>query len=550
MIQRMLLLLALLAPAPGRADILFLDLNNSAKEVEAARKAAKKRGEQLVLLPPPLTAEETRDAEAAKTRLTEMRERYDEQCGDRYNARCEELSEQLDQAAPLQDRFKPEQLRELLKSRAASGKTFSSVVVSGHDGTGGIHGDNGDIRDDQIASIFASVPGQQDALRALHLWGCYTTSPGSLMLNWKKHFPNVSLITGYDGRAPLNSTPAGWHYLQGVLEKEDQLIQSGDANKLRRNLMAIRGVTGAGGVGAAVMACNDFANKQEAYDLGETVRRCESYGKEIRAKEGEFLCYRRAREESCANPPSDTSAGPVRKFYELLQKVSPCQELSDDGIFRAYSRDQAIRLNYFKSIQRNASTVHAQDLAALDALLARTNAPDSLRFTGLEKLSRRDLISNLEGLLKHLKNTPPGDRAVLRRFHIALTNIFVDLKAGCVPFNWTDPDKNVRSRCLSNFSAKQGKNPGPSNPLNPRDAGVRDRRMEQEDERERRRRQRMEEVQRMREESGQATPQQEEEGVATEIPDEATPPAEGGSAGQPPTWPQPQPRPELQPDRL
>ncbi len=86
---------------------------------------------------------------------------------------------------------------------------------------------------------FAEYPELKENIRSLHLWGCYTTTIGSIEINWKKAFPNVALLTGYDGIAPANDKPANWALLEDVLAKEKQLIEAGDTKKLKRSFCAV-----------------------------------------------------------------------------------------------------------------------------------------------------------------------------------------------------------------------------------------------------------------------------------------------------------------------
>lgn len=459
------LLLTLLFLSPlAQADVLFLDLNNSPKEIEAARAAAKKSGRAFKVIPDPAPAMRQK-ATFLTQKGAQLFRKFERNCKGPA-PECEKLLAAIEQVRFEKSelvskmQFDKNKLRDFLAERERSGKPLSSIVVSGHDGTGHFSGDFGGVGDKELAETLEEFPSTKNGLRSLHLWGCYTTSPGSLMLNWKKHFPNVSLISGYDGRAPLNDKPAGWHYLKGVIEREPELLRIQDHKKLKAALLKI---PGARTMHAAVQVCDNYATTKDSFNLREMSSRCETYKQQIQNSSETYDCFVRAQDDKCSDPPQNTTSGEVRQFYEVLHRAAACSEMNPDQIFRTYSRDQAIRLVFLREVRKNFARIFGKEIRETDTFLKELGAPDHLRFTGIAEMSRQELTRKTEELLKFvnsLDTDPMMDPASLsfgekeaklqsiREFQRSLTSTLINLSADCVPFNWTEPDKNDPSSCV------------------------------------------------------------------------------------------------------
>ena len=186
-------LISLFLSFTAKADILFLDLNNSAQEVESAKRAARARGENVIVIP-------------------------SSQSPVRQSAGGKKIN---------MDSIKAE-----LRQYDQQGAKISSVVVSGHDGNGQFTGEFGTVSSDILEDAFATVPNMMQNVRSVLLWGCYTTTLGSLEGHWKSVFPNVAVFAGFDGRAPNNTRPANFSYLEGFLKQDRRLAAETDRRKL------------------------------------------------------------------------------------------------------------------------------------------------------------------------------------------------------------------------------------------------------------------------------------------------------------------------------
>ncbi len=455
------------------ANILFLDMNNSPKEIEAAAEAAKNSKRELVVYP--VVPQKVRsEITALDGKINKLMRTRDKKCKKMDSDFCKKTADEI--GAKLKQReemakpykFSKEGLLSFLEEQKKSGKTFPSVVVSGHDGTGSFSGHFGRVGDEELAKIFAQANIHQD-VRTFHLWGCYTTSPGSLMLNWKKHFPNISLFTGYDGRAPLNDKPAGWSYLKGVLEKEPALLEVENAKKLQAILKKI---PGANQVTSAIYSCDDYASLTEAYNFQDMGEKCEKFKEQLLADEDTYQCYLKSSREECFDPPANTGRSPLRDYYELTQKAVACRSFSEDPIFRNLSRDQAIRLIFFREVVNNFSRIYEKEIRESNEILKSLGAPSDVLLENPEKLTRKELLEKMEKLLAFLQSqsfdlalqAKPGEFGereaklyALRNFHRGLTSTLMDLSSGCVPFNWTEPHKDDLSQCMNpNFLGSKG----------------------------------------------------------------------------------------------
>jgi hypothetical protein len=245
-----------------------------------------------------------------------------------------------------------------------------------------------------------------------------------------------------------------------VLTKEPELVRAGDSAKLQKMLKRIPGAID---TNSGLYACGEYATLKDHYNISDLQHRCDDIKPQIEAEGPEFECFLKASEEKCANPPEDVGRGPVRRFYELLHKASACGEITKDPVFTAYSRDMAIRLVFAREVQKNFGKIYGKNLAEVDEILAKLGAPESLRFSDIGQLTRRDLLRRADELLAFLDkmkgdpfqdpaefevNERDGEIASLRQFQQNLTSVMTQLHPRCVPFNWTEPDQKEKSACV------------------------------------------------------------------------------------------------------
>ncbi|UYL10723.1 hypothetical protein B9G69_009060 [Bdellovibrio sp. SKB1291214] len=436
--------LFVLSSLEAQADILFLDLNGNPKEIEAAKAAASKRGEQVIVIPEVTKELATKQAELlAKTqKANEDYLRKGCSSGNANSAACSGVSKALNDAMANENEFRqknqlnPETLDKALRGLKSQGVNLSSLVVSGHDGNGHFGGTFGDLTDKNLAEAFQKNAPLGDSIRSLALWGCYTANLSSLSLYWKKAFPQVEVVVGFDKKGPLGNSPANWALLKDFLSKEKDLAQIKDQNELQKAFKKLEGVRI---TDAAICVGNNFSNKFATMDVANIQSMCEgAFLKDAKI----YTCYLNA-EKGCENPPANTSSSDLRRFYEQLQDYAHCKEvLPPEQQVGMPSADTMIRLIHFADVKKNFVQNFSQQIGEYNKLLDKVGAPKNLQWGDILKMSRAEILEKLKATDTYFDNKGTGDSALNPEF-MALKNfvrlgvqpILGDLN---VPFTWVE----------------------------------------------------------------------------------------------------------------
>lgn len=170
-----LALLCLIYCSLTRADIIFVDVNDSKSELQEASKIAKKLGVKLWIIP-------------SKPDSTD-------------------LSKELAQTLETMSREK---------------RSLDSMVVSGHYNGKKFYGEGKSsgrsITPSQIQQIFSRPEFKEKRmeLNNLLLWGCYSARPVAMDF-WTRLFPELQVLTGFNFAAPSSRTEAGPNLMYDVL---------------------------------------------------------------------------------------------------------------------------------------------------------------------------------------------------------------------------------------------------------------------------------------------------------------------------------------------
>ncbi|QLY25314.1 hypothetical protein [Bdellovibrio sp. KM01] len=430
--------------AQAHADILFLDLNGNPKEIEAAKAAAAKRGEKVIVIP-----EVTKEMMAKQVKFKELTQKANEQflkkgcsVGTAKTEACATVSKNLNDAMAKENQFRQENelnantLEKSIAELQKKGVQLSSMVVSGHDGNGHFAGRFGDLTDKDLSDAFTKNPPMGDSIRSLALWGCYTANISSLSLYWKKSFPKVEVVVGFDRQGPLGNSPANWALLKDFLSKEKDLVQIKDENELQK---ALKGLDGVRITDAAICVGGKFSSKKLAMDLANVQSMCESaYLKDAKI----YTCYLNA-EEGCANPPANTSDSDLRRFYEKLQDYAHCKEvLPPEQQVGVPSPDTMIRLIHYADIKKNFVQNFSREIADYNKLLDKVGAPGELHWGDIQKMTRAEVLAKLNATAKYLNDKTDEDSALKPEFmalknflNLGIQPVLGDLN---VPFTWVD----------------------------------------------------------------------------------------------------------------
>lgn len=395
-----------------QADILFLDVNNSPAEIAAAKKAAKSRGENLIVLPSAGTVGQ--DVLNKKT---------------------------LDQ-----------KLAELNRSNTK----LSSVIISGHDGNGYFTGNFGNISASDVGKSFADNPQVADGIKGLFLWGCYTSTPGSIDMNWKKTFNNLDVIVGFDGIAPAGNKLAGQKYLEDALIKQKKMSEVKNEQELGQIFKKLQFTNT---VNASICSKDFYVSKSVVSTISKLKEMCNPI-EEAKLREV-FDCYNESK-PTCESVPQNTAQSPLRDYYNHLQTTSHCDELYRVSYIFRPTRDQVIKLIFHKNVVANFQKNAGVCLDTINSVLKASNAPDSLYLNDMTKLSRSELRKKSSELSQYLYSQEASQYQVREKFGVDVSKDVVLQSAkyteanNCsigivglnslsddIPFSWVEPNANT-----------------------------------------------------------------------------------------------------------
>ena len=213
----------------AQADILFIDLNISSKEVAAAREAAKLRGEELIVLPnvsdqlrkefapisgPAHEAEDRKERTAAiyQSLLNQVSKHDSPELEKKIDlARTEKEKANTDYEikkyavddfvkAHPEIAFKSQDLERVLteiqkKSATDPRRALTSLIYSSHHESNiwGYAHDSHMALSEIIGPIQAHHLGGQ--LKSVYGWACYSNTKSELE-NWRKEFPSLNVVAG------------------------------------------------------------------------------------------------------------------------------------------------------------------------------------------------------------------------------------------------------------------------------------------------------------------------------------------------------------------
>ncbi|QLY24535.1 hypothetical protein HW988_13870 [Bdellovibrio sp. KM01] len=434
----------------AQADILFVDVNNSPKEIEAAQKAAIARHEKLIVIPDP-QKQTAQDKElrrqidqATNNARTICNKSPGKDCGDAIQARTNLVEKQMKSPNYVSSENLSSQLAVLKKN----GSKLSSVIISGHDGNGHFGGSQGLLNDKDIAEAFAQNAPVGDEVRSMMLWGCYTANIGSLTSYWKKTLPNVELIAGYDGIAPLGDKPANWDYLSDVLIKEKKLTAIKDANELKK---ALQGLDGTNLLNASLCVDDNFASNKFALNLKDAKKLCAGT---LEAVKPAYECYLKAEDQKCANPPKNTGNSELRTAYNKLQDSRHCAEIHEGQLAPdTPSPDILIRLIHFQNVKDNLTRVYPQLFSRYNELVNQLNMPKEMLWGDISKMTRQEILNKLKNsadlLMERTKVESPDTPELwaLMEGYNSLNNTLGNLQ---VPFGWVEPSANEKAPWAEN----------------------------------------------------------------------------------------------------
>jgi hypothetical protein len=373
--------------------VLFVDVNFSAQEIDAARTSACVRGESFVVVP--RNTKEIDNLIAEKIKL-------EKSFGDNNKEKLWAINDRVREASQkqnIQDELKL-QLDQMKKSKA----NLVNLTISGHDGGGFFHGSKGQISKHEIKQIMDDYQDINHVQSAL-LLGCYTGVKQEV-LDWKAIFPNLQMIGGYDGVAPGYDKEAGHQFISEFLNNEKKLLKiSNEQNLQDATLSALKSMSGLNAALFIRPTCGIKSDEGYYYGSKTTDGKLIKFSIDCSSKVAEIKEMAALLDKYYAGelePPKDTTNGELRKLYNKARAVEHCAQTADTTL----DINRIFNLLFFKGQKESFSHFYSDDLKTAEGLLQEVtpekylkNASDSIA------ADERD-IKNAQNDLELLDKSP------------------------------------------------------------------------------------------------------------------------------------------------
>jgi hypothetical protein len=439
----------------ARADVLFLDFNNAAPEVAAARRAAERRGEKFYVFPGPLTTAEKEKYQRLKKESDTLYKQIYVAYESKDNATVTTLSTKLEQVDAELSQVSDKRLTaQSLKQYLDKNQSLrpSAVILSGHDGNSNYTGTFGSLNVKQ----FTEVMGERATdVRSVYLWGCYTSTPAEILSSWKVATPNVSVITGFEGKGPSPKWPQNMAYLEDVLVKEKRLLAEADGKKI---VELVRSANSFNQMSTATCVGDVYVTPTKVQSMQEIATSCmQPVPDKIKTQIKNYQCLRHATTANCSEPPNDTGHSELREFYSYIQSHKHCIDINPDVYRELPMTDEVLNLIFYRQIVKNFERNYGDILFELNELLAESGAPAHIRLKDIAKIPRHDFLQKLNQIREFIiqrssamEANPPSDQALLAKLNAIegslfnIYNVFFPPAATKVPMSWVVGDSNEK----------------------------------------------------------------------------------------------------------
>lgn len=445
----------------AQADILFLDLNFSVNELEAVRQVAKNRNEPLFIYPQRSPADERvmapqwRLTEELRSQLAHCLAQGTHDCSD-LNRRYTVENEKMTKLIVHIKRIDTAELLRIFGEIAEQHGKISTFIISGHSGGTAFGGLFGVASLNEVQNAFAQNQQVVNSLHSILLWGCYSGTLNNLYNSWKKTFPTVQVLAGYEVRSPLGIYDESAIYLKSFLSKDASLRA---ATSVRKAHQIFRSVEKVAEVDGAALVGDYYMTYDEADSVAEMLKRCAKFPEPLLEK---YRCYNNAQ-PGCENPPDDHQ-GPLRDFYTYLQVNRHCSELLSEQYRDIPTPERLIRLIYYGNVKKNFVTHHQEDLRKATDFLTALQYPRELAFENYFNAIRARNVEQQKLLSMHFNRRGLNDgsfawnanqheeqRLLFINFSIGRALLFPNFIGGmieeCTPFSWVDEGSAEPDKC-------------------------------------------------------------------------------------------------------
>jgi hypothetical protein len=421
--------------ADAKKVVLFIDTNYSALEAKSAAEAACARGETFVILPAPLSdIRKVRDAKVAYDRAFTARTRCQTDCT-AIEAQFASARLSLSEAQRTVPAMSPAILNTKLAALAQSGVAVKSIIASGHDGGGVIHGNSGSLNKYDIIngmkSAYKAKPVLLRQWSSVLMWGCFTATPSESAV-WRSEVPSLRALAGFDGIGPSNEREASRDILKDFLVKEHRICEVGDQNELRRLVASVEDIQHTA-AGMYIRQCSGDEYYYARRDAGTVFGRysevvgCSGITELLRNYRNELGRYYQGTTE----PPAEGPNSPIREIYMQLRQNAQCIQASDSllnpdrvGLLRFWEPYKKNVAEFFKGQTAKAASELNALGGVVDGLLQAHGGTNWLQqqitsFFGNEKLDTvMDFDAKLTEVKTRMKLPTPANISTMTRAQI------------------------------------------------------------------------------------------------------------------------------------
>lgn len=404
--------------------ILFVDTNESDLEIATAEKAACSRGERVVVVP-----KNYKDYRKYTEVITKTRNDLYE-C-EKAKKPCVEVYNKMETALVNLDKFRRTQpdLQKAIKQSLAEIKEkkgkIQSLIISGHNGGGSFGGNKGSFGRQELNYMMEDLKDINE-IKSVLLLGCYTGVQKEVM-EWKKMFPDVRMIAGYDDSAPLSHRPQGHKFLSELLLKEKGLASQADAKKLQSyaqaNLSSLFTLNS-----GLYLQCVDPKKNETEYYYGSKKKTKKFSVIDMEAcKDQEKIKDLAAKVSKYYNGelevPENTSSGELRQLYNLGRSLEHCFD-PDAPIV---NMNNVFNLLFYEGVKKSFAHHYKNDLETVEKNLQEltvemmeANADAAISKTEKEyekvKLKLEAMEKDPQGYLNSLEKAHKESREELEKF--------------------------------------------------------------------------------------------------------------------------------------
>ncbi len=446
---------AVKTPLATGKTIVFLDINFAPAEVNAAREAAKVRGDSFIVFPA-RTDVQQRDIEKEYRNLLKLEKAYFE-CQKDAAADCRDLGKRHDESysrlETLTSQLKSiESLAEVFVEISKQNLEPSVIIFSGHSDGSTFSGYFGELNFKDISQTLLESANLTKNVTSILLWGCYTGTLSNLTDAWQKATSSEISFVGYRNQAPLGIRPASGNLMREFLVNE---IRFRDTVGIKERHQIFRSLPHVAELDSTAL----FQDYYYAYDkvalVEELLKICKDFDPSLYEK---FVCYNEGK-SGCENPPQD-HRGPLRTLYNFLQINKHCSVVLDEIYPELPTPEQLVRLIFIDNIKTNFAHHNQNLFRSYNSYLEELDLSSNLRIDNYLGATRASDIKLLKqttdefkplGIRDHSYVNHPNWLAIVAmdyaienfRWLLGIDNGFEP----CTPFSWVEPDAKEPDQC-------------------------------------------------------------------------------------------------------